>query len=200
MGIPMTARDPAKSAQSLWPVALITLAIPFAAAVAERCMGRLFLSQSGAIRLWVSQTNGPETSQQFFDWYSITHMTHGIVFYFFAWLIGRGKWSVKTLFFIALTTESAWEVFENCPFTINRFRAATAADGYNGDTILNSMCDIVSCMAGWALAKYLPAWATITFVVLTEVTLALAVRDNLTLSILMLIHPVEAIKQWQHGG
>jgi hypothetical protein len=176
------------------------LAIPLAAAIAERAMGRLFFSKSGKFQLWVNQTNGPETSQQMLDWYSVTHITHGVAFFFLVWLVARGKCSAARSALIALFLESAWEVFENCPFTINRFRAGTAADAYTGDTVLNSMFDIVSCMVGWAIARYLPWWASVAFVVLTEVGLALAVRDNLTLSILMLIHPFAGIKAWQQGG
>jgi len=163
-------------------------------------MGRSFFSKSGIIKLWVNQTNGPETSQQVADWYSITHMLHGIALYFLIWLVARRKWRLGFCMLLAIAAEAAWEIFENCPYTINRFRAATAADGYYGDSILNSFFDSIFSLAGFFLARYLPAWATILFIVITEVGLALAVRDNLTLNIIMLIHPFESIKHWQMGG
>jgi hypothetical protein len=170
------------------------------AAAIEFCMGRIPISKSGTIRLWVSQTNGPETSQQIADWYSVTHVLHGIILYGLIHLASRRKWPMGVCALLALGAEAGWEVLENSPFIINRYRAETLATGYVGDSILNSMCDIGFCMLGFELARRLPARVTVLLVVAAEVGLAIAIRDNLTLNVLMLIHPVEAIKRWQMGA
>lgn len=163
-------------------------------------MGRTPISKSGTIRLWVSETDGPETSQQLADWYSFTHITHGILLYGLIRLLSRGQWPVGRCLVMAVFIESAWEVLENSDFIINRYRAATISNGYFGDSILNSMSDILCCLSGFLLARYLPPRVTVALIVVLEVGLAIAIRDNLTLNIIMLIHPIDAIKHWQMGA
>src|SRR5262249_52337057 len=115
------------------------------------------------------------------------------------WLVAR-RTSIAARFFAAVVFESAWEVFENTPFVIERYRAATISLDYYGDSIVNSMSDIAAMMVGFWIARQLPVWAAVALIVILEVTVASIIRDNLTLNILMLIHPVESIKQWQMGA
>jgi hypothetical protein len=124
---------------------------------------------------------------------------HGIGFYALLWLVAR-RLPPGVRFVIAVLLEAAWEVFENTPFVINRYRAATISLDYYGDSVINSMSDIVSMMLGFWIARRAPPWLSVVLVVVLEVTVVLIIRDNLTLNILMLIHPFEAIKRWQLGG
>jgi hypothetical protein len=195
----------------VWRYVGMCLVLMVITAGVEFGMGRIGISKSGKILLWVNETNGAETSQQMFDWYSVTHVEHGLVLYGVVWAVHRGlarmgvgrkgkAWSFGVIFLWGVFLEAAWEVLENSPFIIDRYREATAANGYTGDTVLNSMMDIVCCAAGLVVTRYLPWWGTVVALVVIEVTLALVIRDNLTLNGIMLIHPVEAIKRWQSGG
>ena len=200
---PLLTNRPAKPPESnkpFWAYLLIVIAIIAAAALMELAMGRTPISKSGTIKLWVSETNSAETSQQIADWYSVTHITHGIILYGLIWLVSRGRLSMGRCLVLAVFAESAWEVLENSDFIINRYREATISNGYYGDSILNSMSDILCCLTGFLLARYLPLRATLVLVVVFEVGLAFAIRDNLTLNIIMLVHPFEAIKVWQMGA
>src|SRR5581483_3192091 len=113
------------------------------AACAERSMGRLWISRSGHIQLWVGTNASSENSQQIADWYSFSHIIHGFFFYWLTYLISRGRWSIGARLLLAVALESTWEVIENTPYVINYYRTATISLGYTGDTILNSMCDIL---------------------------------------------------------
>ena len=161
-------------------------------------MGRSLICKCGHVRLWGGM-NSPELSQQIADWYSFSHVIHGFIFYGVFRLIGRGKWPLGLCLLLSVCAEASWEVLENSSFIINRYRA-TMALGYYGDSILNSMSDILCCVLGFVLAAYLPIWATLTIIVILEVGVACAIRDNLTLNILMLIHPIDAVKRWQTGS
>jgi hypothetical protein len=197
----MDAAEPSREhSRPMWQYVLIALAITAAAAVAERAMGRVIISKSGHVRLWAGKVNSPENSQHVSDWYTPSHVIHGIAFYGLLHLAGRGKWSVGLRLVLAVALEAAWEVFENTPFTIERYRTATIALDYYGDSVLNSVCDVLACVAGFFVAWRLPAWASAALVVLLEVGVLLAIRDNLTLNIVMLIRPFEFIKEWQAGG
>ena len=163
-------------------------------------MGRVPVSKSGRILPWVGTVHGPENSQQIFDWYSFSHVIHGIAFYYgFRWLT-RGRASPGALLVMAVAFEAAWEVFENTPFTIERYRKATIALDYYGDSVLNSLCDVGCCVLGFFLAARLPGWASIVLVVATELFVLAFIRDNLALNILMFLYPVEAIRRWQQGA
>jgi len=163
-------------------------------------LGRRPFSESGRFLLWIGDHNSAETSQQCFDPYSITHALHGMILYGFFVLVSRRKWSLPLIFFITLCIEAAWEVAENSPFVINRYRNATMALGYTGDTMLNSVCDMISCALGCLLAWRLKWWLSIALAIGSEILLALIIRDNLTLNVIMLLFPIDAIKQWQLGG
>jgi hypothetical protein len=178
---------------------IIVLALVVIAAVIEIGMGRSLTYRNGAVRLWVGDVNSDQNSQQLFDPYTFTHIVHGALFYGLTRAV-MGPASIGTRVAVAIALESAWEVYENTDTVINRYRAATIALGYYGDSVTNSIADIFSCLFGFVLARRLAWWWTVAWVVATEVALAIAIRDNLALNILMLIRPIEAIKQWQLGG
>ena len=184
-----------------WHYALIAAAVTLAMALVELAMGRVLLSKTGRILLWVGRVSTPENSQQIFDWYSFSHVIHGILFYAVFHLLGRGRgWSLGLRLVLAVAVEVAWEVFENTPFTIERYRKATIALDYYGDSVLNSVSDVLCCVGGFFLAAKVPAWLSAALVVLMELFVGYMIRDNLTLNVLMLLWPIEAVKRWQGGG
>jgi uncharacterized membrane protein YiaA len=134
-----------------------------------------------------------------FDWYSASHIVHGILFYAILWWLARRR-PVEQRFLAALMIETIWEVLENTPMVIDRYRAATASLGYTGDSALNSLSDIGMMALGFLAARRLPLWATLALVAALELVPLAAIRDNLTLNVLMLLAPIEAIKVWQAGA
>jgi hypothetical protein len=169
------------------------------AAVAELAMGRKIWGIGGQPGVWSGDVNSSHNSQYMTDPYSFSHITHGILFYALTWLFAR-KLPVRVRALIALGVEAGWEILENTDMIIQRYRAATISLHYYGDSVMNSMCDILSCMVGFGLAYLLPARVSIVAVVVLEVTLALWIRDRLFLNIVMLIHPIPAIRAWQSAG
>lgn len=176
----------------------VVVAMLAVTALAELAMGRVPWCTCHHLRLWVGSVTSPELSQQIADWYSFSHVIHGFFFYWLLQKLGRGRWSVGRRVILATLIECAWEVLENSPVIINRYRQ-TAAQGYTGDSVLNSMSDVAFCLLGFGLAARLPVWATISLVVLMEIGVGFAIRDNLTLNITMLLHPFEGIRRWQMG-
>jgi hypothetical protein len=158
--------------------------------------GRFVICTCGVFRVWSGDTCSSTNSQQLFDPYSFTHVLHGFLLFWLVALVLRRAAPAWQLW-LALTLEAAWEVFENTRFVIDRYRAETAALGYTGDTIVNSFGDLTCAVVGFLVARQLGVnRAVIVFLVL-EVILAVWIHDSLLLQIMMLIHPVEAIKQWQ---
>jgi hypothetical protein len=177
----------------------LAFAIVAVAALAEWGQGRVIICKCGYVKLWQGVVMSPENSQHLTDWYTFSHFIHGFLFYFFLWLIGR-RWPVGLRFMLAVLVESSWEVFENSPIIIDRYRAVTMSLGYEGDSIINSMGDIVAMIIGFYGAMKLPVWLTISLAVAMELFVGYMIRDNLTLNIIMLIWPIESIRQWQAGA
>lgn len=178
-------------------VAAIVLLVATAALL--YLMGRPLICTCGSIDLWVGEPNSSRTSQMLSDWYSPSHIVHGFLFFAGLWLVAR-RWPLERRFLAALVIETAWEIVENTPLIINRYREETAALGYTGDSVLNSMSDIAMMIVGFLLARRLPVWASVAVVLVLELVPLFVIRDNLTLNVWMLLAPNEAIKAWQSGG
>ncbi len=168
-------------------------------ALVEYLNGRSILGPDGKFGFWDNNIWGNETSQRVADVYSFSHIIHGMIFYFVLWLVAR-KLPLKYRFLIALIIEAGWELLENSPIIINRYRAETIALGYAGDSILNSVSDILMMSIGFLTARFSKVWICITLIIVFELGTLFWVRDNLTLNVLMLVHPVEKIKIWQGEG
>ena len=162
---------------------LIVFCILSAAGAILLLMGRHPICTCGSIELWVGSRDSPRTSQMLADWYSFSHIVHGLLFYAALWLAAR-RWPVEWRFVIALFIEAAWEVAENTPMVIDRYRATTAALGYTGDSVLNSLSDIAMMTLGFALARKLPVWTAVILLIALEVIPLFAIRDNLTLNVI----------------
>jgi hypothetical protein len=124
---------------------------------------------------------------------------HGFLFYGLLWLVAR-RYPLSARLILAVLVESSWEILENTNYIINRYRESTISLDYYGDSVINSVSDILSMIAGFAVAAYLPVWTTVALAVAMELGLAFWIRDNLTLNIIMLVHPLDAIRRWQDGA
>lgn len=189
-----TAQGPAGRRLVLAAVAVFPLL-----ALVMWAMGRSPLGQDGTFGLWTWNIWSAECSQRLADAYAFSHIIHGTAFYGLLWIFAR-RLSIPARYLIAVLLEAGWELLENSPIIINRYRDATMALGYSGDSILNSTGDLLMMSLGFLLAWRLPVWLTVLAVLVMEIGCALWIRDNLTLNIIMLIHPVEAIKAWQMAG
>ena len=188
--------SPAQKKQ-LWPWLGIFLVLTLTI-VLLRSQGRLWLCACGKLYLWVGDIWSSDNSQHLFDPYSFTHVLHGIIFFWLLALIAP-RLALTWRFLIAISIEAAWEVLENSTFVIERYRTTTAALGYNGDTIINSVADIMLCAVGFIIANYLGFRRTVLFFIVVEIILVIWIRDSLILNVLMLIFPIEAVRDWQLG-
>ena len=161
-------------------------------------MGREPICKCGYVKVWHGVTVSSENSQHIADWYTPSHIIHGFAFYGLLFLVAR-RWSIGARAIGATVMEASWEILENTPLIINRYREATIALDYYGDSVLNSVFDIGWMLLGFTLAARLPLWASLAFIVVAEIGVAFAIRDNLALNILMLIYPLEAVRRWQAG-
>lgn len=177
-----------------------------AALVAVTCavllvMGRVPICTCGYVKPWHGVVLSAENSQHLADWYTFSHVIHGFAFYGLLWLVGgRLGWSVGLRLVLAVALEATWEIVENTPTIIDRYRAQTIALDYYGDSVVNSVGDLLTAAAGYGIAARAPLWGTLVLAIALELLLAWAIRDNLTLNLLMLIHPVPAIEAWQSGA
>ena len=160
-------------------------------------MGRPPICTCGTVDLWGQV--GPEQSQMLADWYSPSHFIHGLIFYALLWRLAK-KQPVERRFLLSLVVEAAWEIMENTPVVIDRYREATMALGYSGDSILNSMSDIAMMGLGFLAARRLPVWASVALAIGFELLTLIVIRDNLTLNVWMLLAPTDWIRDWQAGA
>ena len=168
-------------------------------------MGRAPICACGTVKLWWGVVQSSENSQHIADWYSFSHVIHGLLFYGAAHLLWRrwhwlgGKpaaWALP----IAVAFEGFWELLENSPLIIDRYRAVTVSFGYSGDAVINSLSDIGFMALGFWIASRLPWWASVLLGLAFELFTLAMIRDNLALNVLMLVWPLEAVRMWQAGG
>ena len=161
-----------------------------------RAQGRLFICACGQFEIWTSDICSSDNSQQLLDPYSFTHVVHGFLFFYLMVLVFKQLAPSRQLL-LAIALEAAWEVFENSSFVIERYRTATAALGYQGDTVVNSVGDLLCAVIGFLIARRFGIRNSLILFALVELILILWINDSFLLQILMLVRPVEAIKLWQ---
>jgi hypothetical protein len=190
--------DYSKAGREMFRPALFILALLIVTALVLHWQGRLWLCSCGYFLIWTSNAWSADNSQHLADPYSFTHVLHGFIFCWLLWAIFP-KWPLRWRLCVAVAAEALWEVIENSSYVIERYRAATAALGYQGDTVVNSVGDILFCALGFVLAERLGFRRSLALFFITEAVLLIMIRDSLLLNILMLLYPLDSIKAWQAG-
>jgi len=178
---------------------LIVVGFVMLQAVVLLAMGQPAICSCGTVKLWMGDVLSSENSQQFTDWYSYTHVVHGFFLYLLLWLVAR-RLPIGLRLALAIGLEAGWEIIENTPFVIDRYRQLALAQGYIGDSVINSVGDTLAAVFGFVLARMLPVWSSVILVIAMELFVGYMIHDNLTLNIIQLIHPNSAVSRWQNGG
>ncbi len=176
----------------------LTAALVLATAATLLAMGRVPICTCGYVKLWHGETMSSENSQHLMDWYTPSHLLHGLLFYGFFWLVAR-RVAFGWRLVIATVLECAWEIIENTDAVIQRYREVTISLDYFGDSVINSVFDILTMILGFWLARRIPVWASVAIVIGFEALTAVIIRDGLGLNILMLLYPLEPVMEWQGG-
>lgn len=177
---------------------VIGILMTLATAIVLLAMGRVPICSCGYVLFWTPADDLAGSSQHIADWYTFSHIIHGFIFFWVLSIVFKSR-SVGERALGAIFLEAAWELAENSPWIIDRYREATIAVGYTGDSVLNSVFDIIWMLAGYFFAARMPAWVTILVAIAFELLALWVIRDNLTLNVIMLVYPIEAIKVWQGG-
>jgi hypothetical protein len=189
---------PLSSRRILWP-ALALIALLAFTTYFLYSQGRFWICSCGFVKLWAGDIwSAIDNSQHIIDPYSFSHIQHGLLFYWLvAWVLPR--LSLAWRFVAAMTIESGWEMFENSSVMIRRYNEMTISKDYTGDTIINSFSDLAMCTLGFWIAHYLGFRRTLVLFIAIEVVMILWIRDSMFLNIIMLLFPIEAIRNWQMG-
>jgi hypothetical protein len=177
---------------------LVVAGIILAAALALYLMGHPLICKCGYVKLWHFDVVSAENSQHLIDWYTPSHLIHGFLFYGALWLLSRFvPLSFAMRLILAVAIEAAWEVIENTDFVINHYREMTISLDYYGDSVINSVSDILVMLLGYFMAARLPVWLTVTIAIALELFVGAMIRDNLTLNVLSFVWPLDAVLDWQ---
>jgi hypothetical protein len=180
--------------------ALLVTVIIAGAALALYLMGHPLICKCGYVKLWHFDVQSAENSQHLIDWYTPSHIIHGFLFYAALWLLSR--WvplSFGARLVLAVLIEASWEVVENTDIVINHYREMTISLDYYGDSVINSVMDILFMVLGFFLAAWWPVWLTVLVAIALELFVGAMIRDNLTLNVMMFLWPLDAVLQWQQG-
>jgi hypothetical protein len=180
--------------------ALLVTAIIAGAGLALYLMGHPLICKCGYVKLWHFDVQSAENSQHLIDWYTPSHLIHGFLFYWALWLLSRWvPMSFGLRLVLAVLVEASWEVVENTDFVINHYREMTISLDYYGDSVINSVMDILFMVLGFYMAAYMPVWLTVLVAIGLELFVGAMIRDNLTLNVLMFLWPLDSVLQWQQG-